>query len=150
MPDTLDKTIGGLLLADDDSLLEQLGIYVKANVARQAAVVEYAPTITHDEKMMGPLDDVRALGRRVLARWNRELFQVMCGSAAGDQKERESLLKAIGVSDVAIASALTALLVTWGVAAAIATLIAALVVKRIISPAGKEFCAFWGEKLGEG
>lgn len=148
MSQTLDATLGDLLASDDDSLFEQLGMTVKANAAGQAAVAGYAPHLVHDETMMGPLDDLRTLGKRVLSRWNRELHHVMCGSDTGDQKDRESLFKALGVSDVAVAAAMTTLLASWGVAAAIATVVAALIVKRFVSPFGEEVCKLWGEKLG--
>jgi hypothetical protein len=46
-------------------------------------------------------------------------------------------------------AAFTTLLASWGIAAAIATVVAALVVKRFIKPAGKEVCQLWGEKLGK-
>ena len=146
--DPLQLALQDLLAADDDTLLEKLGMGLSANIAQQPEALQYAPQFTYDVAVMGPMDDLRSLGRRVLSRWSRELFKVMCGDAASDQKDRESLLKAIGVSDVAIGAALTAMLVTWGLAAAIAAVIAALVVKRIISPAGDEACKFWGEKLG--
>jgi hypothetical protein len=147
-PDPLKSALEDLLTADEDTLLEKLGMRQIANTAQQPAVLQYDPVLTHDSQVMGALDDVRTLGRRLLARWSRELHKVMCGTAAADQKDRESLLKAIGVSDVAIASALTVLLIGWGVAAAVATVVAALLVKRIIGPAGDEFCKLWGEKLG--
>ncbi|KVT98533.1 hypothetical protein WK60_00315 [Burkholderia ubonensis] len=145
--DLLELAMQDMLAADDDTLLEKLGMGVSANIAQQPEVVQYAPQLTYEVAVMGPLDELRTLGRRVLARWSRELYKVMCGDLEADKKDRDSLLKALGVSDVAIGAALTALLVTWGVAAAIATVIAALVVKSIIIPAGSEACEYWGERL---
>lgn len=137
-----------LLDADDLTLIEKLGMRSKAVQIGTPDVALYDPVLIHDAGVMGPLDDLRELGRRLLARWSRELFKVMCGDAQVDQKDRESLLKSIGLGDIAVASAITAVLISsFAVAPAVATVIAALVVKRIVGPAGEEACKVWAEKL---
>lgn len=143
----INTTLANLIEVDDDTLLEQLGIRATA-VTLGAQDMGYGAEPTYDVHVMGPMDNVRALGRRVFDRWNRELYKVMCGSETGDANDRESLLKAIGASDVALAAAMTAFLVgSFAMAPAIATVIAALVVKRIVGPAGEVVCKFWGEEL---
>lgn len=140
-----------LLRADDLTLLEQLGLRGKAVQMGSPEALRYDPVLVHDSEVMGPLDDLRELGRRLLARWSRELYTVVCGNAQVDQKDRESLLKALGLGDLAVAGALTAVLVTsFAVPAAIATVVAALLVKRVIDPGGETVCQFWGEQLNKG
>ena len=147
----LNPILEKLLDADDLTLIEKLGLRGKAVQIGTPDAVRYDPVLVHDAGVMGPLDDLRELGRRLLARWSRELFKVMCGDAQADQKDRESLLKSIGLGDIAVASAITAVLVSsFAVAPAVATVIAALVVKRIIGPAGEEACKVWAEKLPKG
>ena len=149
-PDPLKPILEKLLDVDDLTLLEKLGMRGKAVQIGTPSAVGYDPVLVHDAGVMGPLDDLRELGRRLVGRWNRELFKVMCGDDKADQKDRESLLQSIGLGDVAIASAVTAVLVSsFAVAPAIAIVIAALVVKRIISPGGAVACEFWAEKLAK-
>lgn len=136
-----------LLSADDATLLEQLGMSSKALDSRSPALMRLDATFTHDVTVMGPLDDLREIGRRLLARWSRELFKVMCGNAQVDAKDRESLLKAIGLGDVAVAGAITAFLISIAVTPAVAALVAALIVKRVITPGAETMCQYWAEQL---
>lgn len=149
--ETLNPVLADLMAADENTLLEQLGMRSKAVTAGVVDAMGYTATPVYEVALMGPLDDLRTLGRRLLARWNRELYKVMCGSDKGDASDRESLFKALGLGDVAVAAAITAVLVSsFAMAPAIATVVAALVVKRIVVPAGGEICAFWGEQLPKG
>jgi hypothetical protein len=137
-----------LAVSDEKSLIEQLGIRAAATRLGRADAISYTSTPTYDGAVMGAMDDVRTLGRRLLNRWNHELFKVMCGSEAGDAEDRESLLKAIGATDLVLASAMTTVLVSsFAVAPAVATILSALIVKRIFNPAGEEFCKFWATQL---
>ncbi len=139
-----------LVNADDDTLFEQLGMRVKATASREVGVIEYNPTLVHDAHVMGPLDDLRELGRRVLRRWNRELYRVACGGESEDGKDRESILKALGIGDVALGGAIAAVLIgSFGVAPAVATVVGALIVKRLGAPAADEICKFWSESIAE-
>lgn len=139
-----------LLGADEHTLLEQLGMRAQATQAGAASATEYNPTLVHDVQEMGPLDDLRKLGRRLLRRWTRELHKVACGSADEDKSDRESIIKALGLGDIAVGGAITAVLIgSFAVTPAVATVIAALIVKRIIEPAGDTICDFWDEQLGK-
>ena len=136
-----------LLGADENTLLEQLGIRARAYESRSPQVMQLEANIAHDVAVMGPMDELRKIGSRLLARWSRELFKVMCGDAKDDAKDRESLLKAVGLGDVAVAGAITAFLGSLGVAPALAVVIAALLVKRIIGPGAQTVCEYWAEQL---
>ncbi len=70
----------------------------------------------------------------------------MCGE---DDEDRADLLAAMRVSDAAVAAVLAGLIVTnLGAAPAVASVIAAIVVKRFFRPAYQEFCESWKETLG--
>lgn len=133
---------------DEETLVEQLGARAKAIPEDPAVAGRYNPTITVDYATMGPMDDIVDLGGRILRRWERELHAVVCGDAKADKQDRTTILDALGLDDVALGAALGTVLVTsFGLAPAIATVVAALLIKRIFKPAGDEVCTFWGERL---
>ena len=145
----INTALAKLLAVDDETtLLEQLGMRAKATLQGQTEGMGYSAEPKYDAQVMGVMDDVRTLGRRLLNRWSRELYKVMCGSETGDKQDRESLLKSIGATDVALAAAMTAVMVSsFAIAPAVATVIAALVVKRVLAPTGDEICKLWAEQL---
>lgn len=57
------------------------------------------------------------------------------------------MIAALGGGDVAVASALTALLIHLGLAPVLAPIVAVIVAKRFFRPAYEEFCKTWKEKL---
>lgn len=137
-----------LLGADEHTLLEELGMRLKAAKAGVAGAADYDPTLVYDVQEMGPLDDLRELGRRLFRRFTRELHTLVCGAEAENKADRESIIKALGFGSIAVAGAITAVLVsTFAMAPAVATVVAALVVKRIIEPAGNTICDFWDDQL---
>ena len=126
----------------------KLGMRAKTMAADFTAAGQLDPEAKHDVATMGTLDDLKRLGLRLFKRWNREAYELICGKSADDAKDRKELVKTIGLGDVAVASALTGLLVSsFGIAPAIATVLAALVVKRFFRPAQEEFCEVWKESL---
>lgn len=133
-----DSALELLIAQDEDDLERLLG---------QARLETSGAPLTQ-RGAMGLAEDVQELGRELMNRWNRELYSVFCGDADGDKKDRESLLRSIGLGDVAIASAVASILVSsYALAPAVATILAALLVKRIVSPAGAGFCAYWKSRL---
>jgi hypothetical protein len=139
-----------LLKADELQLYEQLGIRSKAIAVDPSKAGSFDPHLLYDQAEMGLKEDVRELGERIFRRWNAEAFQLVCGSKSKDAKDREELAKAFGVSDVAVAAVVSALLVTnFGVAPAIAAVLAALVVKRFFRPAYEECCEVWRKDVTE-
>lgn len=107
--------------------------------------VEFEPE--YEAQTMGPLDDIKALGRKVLNRWNKELYSLVCNKEGDDQKDRKAILDSLSLGETAVIGAVAAALLTLGVAAAIAAALAPLIVKRFIWPAKDELCDAWGEGL---
>jgi hypothetical protein len=146
--ENVNAVLAKLLTADDDTLYEQLGMRARAVQSQAPGAMQYGVALTHDANVMGPLDDLRTLGKRLLARWNGELYKVFCGSEDADKKDRDSLFNAIGLGEVAIAAAMTGVLVSsFAVAPAVAAVVAALVVKRIGKPAVEVLCEEWKKRL---
>jgi hypothetical protein len=72
----------------------------------------YNPDVAVDAEHLGITDDVKELGTRIYRRTMRELHSVVCGSAAEDRKDRESLLSAIGADDIILGAAIASVLTT--------------------------------------
>ena len=141
--------VAPLLSADEDQLYAELGIRARALTDDPAAAGSFDPDVTFDESQMGALDDVKAFGRRLFARWNREAHSLVCGSDPDDAADREKLANAFGLGEAAVAGYVATLLVgSLGLAPALAAVIAALVVKRFFKPARDEFCETWATSLG--
>jgi hypothetical protein len=140
--------VGKLLKSDVNQLYEQLGIRSAALRVDPATAGSFDPAVVYEGSHIGMKDEVRELGKRLFKRWNREGFALLCGGAAEDEADRQQMMKAVGLGDTAAAAALSALLVSnFGVAPAIAAVVAALVVKRFFRPTYDEFCAVWRKNL---
>jgi hypothetical protein len=99
-------------------------------------------------KPMGLIEDIKALGWRILARWNKELYRVVCSSnTPEDQEIKSKILGALDISEAALIAAVVPALLWLGASAAIAAAVAALLVKKFIIPAKDELCAAWGEAI---
>jgi hypothetical protein len=151
MNDNIEKAesaLRKLLQSDEDQLYEEIGIRMSAMSEDSLDVSEFDPTVTIDVSEMGPLDDLRELGRRMMQRWNRSAHELVCGTSDSDSKDRKTLLEAFGAGEIAVGVALATLLVSHlAITPAIASVIAALVMKRFFTPAYEEFCSMWETKL---
>jgi hypothetical protein len=130
---------------DEQALLVSIG-------QRELAVQENRPNLpiegdsVYVTTTMG-LDDLKKLGLRILRRWNKALHELVCPNAGADGKEREDLLKALNISEVAAIGVVTGLLLPIGVPAPVAAPLAALIVKKFLMPAKDELCDAWGEAI---
>jgi len=149
MTDTQSVIIAAerLLKKDDVALALEIGLREK--------LIESNPTAANNPDVaivygthMGLIDDVKALGWRILARWNKELYRVVCSSnTSADQELRTKILEALDVSEAALIAAVVPALLWLGASAAIAAAVAALLVKKFIMPAKDELCVAWGETI---
>jgi hypothetical protein len=142
-----------LLQSDENQLYEELGMIDIATEKDLEKRKSLDPQVSYDGlKLMGVqddvLDDVLELGKNIFNRWAVEAYKLACGSEDEDLEDRKKLITAMGVSEVAIASAMASLLITQLlVPAAIAPVIAAIAVKRFFRPAYGEFCKVWKKNL---
>ena len=142
--------LNDLLKAEETQLYEILGIRENAIVADPNKRSLLDPEVTYDQAQMGVKEDVLELGKSIFERWAFEAYKLACGSEDADLEDRKKLITSSGVSEVAIASTITGLLITeLAVPAAIAPVIAAIAVKRFFRPAYEEFCRVWKKKLPE-
>src|SRR5437879_11661712 len=100
---------------------------IKKNPAL-AEDVDFEPK--YDSNTMGPPEALKALGRRILRRWSRELQAVVCGNKAEDKEQRDKIMAALNISAGAAAGVIAATLAgTLMVPAAVAVAIAPIIAK---------------------
>lgn len=146
LDDLVEADLRPLLAADEAALMDQLGIRLREAGEDPSSVgrLDGLRTVTsHDQ---GP--DLRSAAERVFRRINREMHTLVCGAAKEDVSDRRRIKDALGMGDLVVASALYQVIVDAGTSPAIATVAAALLVRRIIEPAGQELCKYWAEHLG--
>ena len=144
------RTAQQLALEKDDAALEVL-IGMRQRAIEQNPALADDPSFEpkYEAQTMGALDDLKALGRRILMRWNKELYGVVCSSKPGEKKEREQVLGSLGLGEAAVIGAVASALLSLGVTAALAAALAPLLVRKFIWPAKDELCGAWGEAIGD-
>ena len=97
----------------------------------------------------GGLPAIGAVTRRLLRRWERELYDLLCGQDADDTADRAKLRDAAGLGPDALIGALAGWLVAGplGVPALLAGVLAAILVKRFGTATLAEMCLIWKERL---
>jgi hypothetical protein len=71
-----------------------------------------------------------------------EFANLLCGTAQEDVAERERLRDAFGVGGDALTAAIASVLISaFGLAPAVATIVAALLLRRVVMPTVEETCA---------
>jgi hypothetical protein len=130
---------------DEAALLTLLGRQDKVIAENPGKADDPFLNPEYDSTHMGLLGDLRAAGRRVMSRWNRELYRLIC--ASDGEEDREKLLSALNLGEGATIAAVTSMLVALNAPAAIAAAAAAVIVKVFIWPARDELCAVWEERI---
>ena len=99
MTDKLTKVANDLAGYDEGALIEELGIRAKTIERDPSIAGDLSPKVEYDAKFLGPLDDVKSLGLRILKRWNKELFNIVCGSTKDDEQDRTKILNALTLGE---------------------------------------------------
>jgi hypothetical protein len=137
-----------LRVKDEEALALEIGLRCKRIESDPSAADNPALSVTYGTHM-GMIDDVRALGWRILTRWNKEIHVVVCSSEKPEaQVISKNVFAALSVDEAALIAAIAPALIWLGAPAAIAAAVAPLVVKKFIIPAKEELCAAWGEAIG--
>ena len=132
---------------DDTALELLLGMRDQAIAKDPSKKVDPYLAPKYDGTVMGPIDTIRDLGKRIAKRWSQELHGLVCGEKAKDTKERRELLSALNLGEAAVIAAVASALLALGLAGAIAAAAAPLIVRRFIWPAKDELCTAWAESL---
>lgn len=140
-----------LLALDEGHLLSELD--------RRIALSTLDPTvgdlpsmellIVAEGGLEGGLPIIGAAARRLLRRWERELFDLLCGSNADDTKDRDKLREAMGLGQEALVGVVAGWLIAGplGVPALLGGVLAALLVRRFGASTADEVCTIWKERL---
>jgi len=148
MSNDVGAAIQALAGYDEKSMCKEIALRAAAVRADAALGGEPNLRVVEDAAHLGITEDLVQLGNRIFRRIEREVHDLLCGTSADDKKDRESILSKITGGDAALGAALYGVLTaSLGMAPAVATVVAALLIKRIFTPAGKEVCAFWAEKI---
>lgn len=148
----LSKTAAKKLLASEpDQLYEMLGVRIKASQRDLSLQGEYDPSVVYS-KHMGPMEDLQRIGRRMFNKLQIQAYKLVCGADPEDEADRNKIIDALGVSGEAAVVVLSSVLVgTFGLAAAFAGVVAALIIRRFAMPTLKEghaaMCEVWKEHL---
>jgi hypothetical protein len=132
---------------EDEALYVLIGMREKAVANEPALKDDPDLEVVYAEPTMGPLDDIKRLGKRITNRWNKELYAIVCGNEDKNAEVRESLLNSLSLGEAAVIAAVAGALISLGVSAAIAAPLAPLLVRRFIWPAKDELCEAWGEAI---
>jgi hypothetical protein len=122
-------------------------------LARRFEAIEKDPSLSGDLEMMPAyestemgLAELRALGWRLVRRWNRELHRLVCGSS--DAQVRQDLARALNLGEGTVIAVLMPCLLGIGIPAALAVVLAPIIVRKFLVPAGDELCNAWEEAIG--
>lgn len=132
---------------DDVALEVLIGMREKVIAQNPGLKDDVNLEVQYEEKLLGPLDDIKRLGKRILRRWNKELFGVVCGNKGKDPKDREAVLSSLNLGEAAVIAAVAGALISLGVGGALAAPLAPLIVRKFIWPAKDELCVAWGEAI---
>ena len=90
-----------------------------------------------------------AVARKLLRRWERELYDLLCGDDPEDKNDRERLSRQAGLGADALVAAVARWLVASpiGVPAALAGVLAALIVRRLGGAALTSVCDLWADRF---
>ena len=151
---TMNKTeisaaVKDLYALDEKSLKARLGAYAVQFPQTPAQFAAPQVAVPVDVSVAGPLDDAIDLGGRILKRWNKVIYDLVCGTQDADPAVRKSILDALKLnSPEALAAAITgALIGVFSVGPAVAAIVGVLFGKVLLPAAGQEVCAFWKERL---
>ncbi|WP_342078227.1 hypothetical protein [Yoonia sp. SS1-5] len=120
-------------------------------LARQEVVIKSDPAKAEDptldpsyESAGMPAEALRAIGKKIMRRWNQSLFELICKQK--DDKNRQKLIEAAGIGETALIGAVASVLLTL-TSPAIAAAAAAIIVKHFLVPAGGVVCDAWEEAI---
>ena len=137
-----------LLQSEPDQLYEELGLRKYAMLAEPARAGAFDSDATFDAPFAGPQDVLRDVGRRFFERFNRDAYELVCGISEADAAQRKKILESINLGETAFAAVLVgALMSTFGFAPAVASVVAALIVRLFFRNAYGATCDVWKQRL---
>jgi hypothetical protein len=145
----IEAAVKDMSAADTASLFAKLGAYSQAFPANPLEFAAPGAVVQVDEEVAGPLDDAVILGKRILARWQKSIYDLVCGGSSVDPAARKTIMDSLNLkSPEALAAAITGVLISvFSVIPAVAAIVGVLFGKILLPAAGTEICQFWKEKM---
>lgn len=154
MPGTLNESLiegfGQLVGKSQDELETELGKLLTRNrrewlASNELSTAQPLPIVPHDEQEMGALDFLKRFGQRFLARFERQIFALVCDPNDPDYSDfKKELNRGIDYAGGALAAAMVS---AFGWLPAIAGLVAAWVAKRFLAAAAETACEEWSQSI---
>lgn len=149
MMDLMANAVTNLGKSDSDALYASLGF--SSHMFPQAPQDFATPksNVISDDELAGPVDDAILLGKRILRRWQKAIYDLVCGTEDADPQVRKTILNALKLdSSDALAAAVASVLISFfSVAPAVAAIVGVLFGKVLLPAAGEEVCSFWKERI---
>ncbi|WP_192242605.1 hypothetical protein [Mesorhizobium silamurunense] len=149
MKDLIANAVTILGKSDSDALYASLGAYSRMFPGAPQDFATPASDVAIPDEVMGPLDDAILLGKRILHRWQKAIYDLVCGTEDADPQVRKTILNALKLdsSDALAAAVATVLISFFSVAPAVAAVVGVLFGKVLLPAAGEEVCSFWKERM---
>lgn len=151
LPELSHKEAYSLLDTQEEILFSELGARAVALGQGEIDQSALGPALNYADHL-GAMDALKKVGLRMFEETHRQAYGLLCGTKGDDLEDRSRITTALGIGAEATIIALTSVLVgTFGIAAALAGILAALIYKRFIGPsvqAGHQsLCESWSEYL---
>jgi hypothetical protein len=127
------------LQMDEEELYKLVGSHA-ITIEAEAFPPAYQPDSTFTQ-------DFRAIGEKIFNRLIKSFYALLCGDSPDDKDDRDKVILALGDGTILVSTLAGLFITNFGLAPAIATVVAALVLKRVLTPTYTEVCKFWGENL---
>ena len=131
-----------------DELYRLLGYQIDLLETHPEETTAFAPRMIRAGEAEAGVD-WETIGKRIFHRWNVSVYKLICGSDEENKEIRDEITD-LFTNKYTLIGGLAVLLTTqFGVAPAVATLIATIAIKRFFDPALEEVCVVWKASLPE-
>ena len=144
----IQAAIRDLTASDTNSLFSKLGAYAVTYPGAPEKFVTAGASVGIEQPTAGVLEDTIELGKNILRRWQKTIYQLVCGGDEVDASAKKQILGALASPETLAAAITSVLIAVFSVAPAVAAIVGVLFGKLLLPAAGDEACKFWRGKLG--
>jgi Flp pilus assembly protein TadB len=131
---------------DEAQLYQQVALRLRTVADHPEQAGDLRLEATYQADLMGPLDALEDIGRRFVARFLPDAYELACGNS--DVGERKKVSDAFGLGPAAVGGAIAGVLVgSLGLAPAVAAVLAALIMRLFFENAYQAMCDVWKQRL---
>jgi hypothetical protein len=143
----IELALKDLVSKDESALYAELGLRTIVLRHHPKLGNSFSPRISIDNFPKPPKAELRKLGKQILNDWNRSLYSFVCEDKGDDHDTKDKILKAISLGGVTSASIITSVLISIGLAPALAIIVGTLIMRLFVVPAGQTICNWWKGQL---